>query len=59
MKNKFDDAKRKNRDFTIDFAKLGTISIDELKQAIIEDIEALKEIYGVKFVTAPSLRLPI
>lgn len=59
MKNKFDDAKRKNRDFTIDFTKLGTISIDELKQAIIEDIEALKEIYGVKFVTAPSLRLPI
>jgi hypothetical protein len=50
---------RKNRDLTIEFEKLGTISIDELQQAVIEDIAALKEIYGVKYVTAPTLRIPV
>jgi hypothetical protein len=59
FRDKFDDAKRRHRDLTIDFEKLGTISIDEFKQAVFEDIEALKDIYGVKFVTAASLRLPI
>jgi hypothetical protein len=59
FKQKFEDAMRKHRDLTIDFDKLGTISIDEFKQALFEDLEALKEIYGVKYVTAASLRLPV
>ena len=59
FKNKFEDAMRRNRDLTIDFEKLGTISIDEFKQAVIEDIEAMKELYNVKFVTAPTLRVPV
>lgn len=59
FKDKFEEAMRKHRDLTIDFEKLGTISIDEFKQAVFEDIEALKEIYGVKYVTAASIRLPV
>jgi hypothetical protein len=47
FKDKFQEAMRKNRDLSIEFEKLGTISIDELQQALIEDIAALKEIYGV------------
>ncbi|TCS59860.1 hypothetical protein [Varunaivibrio sulfuroxidans] len=43
----------------IDYRELGTISIDELAQAIYTDIQALKDIYNVKYVTAPRLKLPI
>lgn len=43
----------------IDYKSLGTIAIDELKQAIWSDIEALKEQYGVKFVTAVRLSVPV
>jgi hypothetical protein len=42
---------------TIDYKALGTISIDELAHAVIEDIQALKDIYRIQFVTAPRLRL--
>src|SRR5579883_372650 len=59
FKDKFQEAMRKNRDLTIEFEKLGTISIDEFKQAVIEDIEAMKELYNVRFVTAPTLRVPV
>jgi len=59
FKNKFDEAMRKNRDLTIDFEKLGTICIDEFQQAFIEDMAGVKEFYGVRFVTAPTLRIPV
>jgi hypothetical protein len=42
---------------TIDYTELGTISIDELRDAVIEDIEALKNIYNVRFVKGPRLRM--
>ena len=32
----------------IDYKELGTISIDELAQAVYTDIQALKDIYHVK-----------
>ena len=45
------------RGLTIDYKALGTISIDELAHAIIEDIQALKELYNVRYVKGPRLRL--
>jgi hypothetical protein len=39
----------------IDYDTLRTITLDEWKQAIWEDIEALKEHFGVSYVTAPKL----
>ena len=42
----------------IDYKTLGTIPLDELKQAIWEDIEALREEFGVSFVTGVKLVVP-
>jgi hypothetical protein len=42
----------------IDYKSLGTINIDELKQAIWEDIEALKDQFGVAYVTGVKLTVP-
>jgi hypothetical protein len=42
----------------IDYKSLGTIAIDELKQAIWEDIEALKEQFGVSYATGVKLVVP-
>ena len=42
---------------TIGYRELGTISIDELAHALLEDIQALKDIYGVGFVKNTRLRL--
>lgn len=42
----------------IDYKNLGTIKIDELKQALWEDIEALKDQFGVSFVTGVKLLVP-
>ena len=45
------------RGLTIGYKELGTISIDELLHAIAADVHALKDIYGVKYVKAPRLKL--
>ena len=42
----------------IDYKNLGTIKIDELKQALWEDIEALKDQFGVSYVTGVKLLVP-
>lgn len=42
---------------TISYKELGTISIDEFKQAILADLAALKDIYNVHYLTAPRLKL--
>lgn len=41
---------------TISYRELGTISIDELAHALLEDIHALKDIYNVRYVKAPRLK---
>jgi len=41
----------------IAYKELGTISIDEFQQAIIADLQALKEIYNVQYVKAPRLKI--
>lgn len=42
----------------IDYKRLGTINIDELRQAIWADIEALKDQFGVSYVTGVKLYVP-
>lgn len=42
----------------IDYQTLGTISLDELKQAIWADIEALRDGFGVSFVKGVKLQVP-
>ena len=49
---------KKSDPVEIDYKSLGTIAIDELKQAIWEDIEALKDQFGVSFVTGVKLVVP-
>lgn len=44
---------------TVSYNQLGTISIDELAHAIIEDIKALKEVYNIQFVRGARLRLHV
>ena len=42
----------------IDYKNLGTIKLDELKQAIWEDIQMLRDEFGVSFVTGVKLVVP-
>lgn len=49
----------KHDPLVIDYRELGTISLDELKQAFWEDIEQLKEQFGVGFVTNVKLVMPV
>ena len=53
-------SKKKNDDaLIIEYKALGTISIDELAHAIMEDIQTLKNEFNVRFVTGVRLRLPV
>jgi len=49
---------KKSDPVEIDYKGLGTIAIDELKQAILEDIDALKNQFGVSFVTGVKIIVP-
>lgn len=42
---------------TIGYKELGTISIEEMTDALIEDMKALRDIYNVRYVTGSRLRL--
>ena len=42
----------------IDYKTLGTIAMDELKQALWSDIEALKDQFGVSYVNGVMLIVP-
>ena len=42
---------------TIGYKELGTVSIDELTDALVEDMKALKDIYNVRFVKGARLKL--
>lgn len=43
----------------IEYRGLGTITIDELAHAIMEDIQTLKEEFNVRYVTGVRLHLPV
>lgn len=45
------------RGLLVEYRHLGTVSIDELKQAIFTDLECLRDIYGVEYVTAPTMKI--
>ncbi len=42
-------------DVTFTYARLGTITLDEQKQAIWEDIQALRDEFGVAYITGAEL----
>lgn len=42
---------------TITYKELGNISIDEFVQAVIADVNALKDIYNVRYVKCPRIKL--
>lgn len=44
---------------TIDYSKMGTMTIDEFKQALWTDLQVLKEHHSVKYIDAPRLRLQV
>ena len=58
MKNKYGKSFEPNG-LTIAYKELGTMHIDEFAQALLADIEALKEIYHVHYVRSSSLRLHV
>ncbi len=55
MTIKGDDSNSKG--LTISYRQLGTISIDELLQALIQDVHALRDVYNIQYVKSPRLRL--
>ena len=51
--------KSRRRDgLIIEYRALGTINIDELIHALIEDLKTLKDVYNVRYVTAARLKVP-
>ena len=42
---------------TIGYGELGTVALNELRDAIIEDIQALKDIYNIRYVRNPTLKI--
>lgn len=42
---------------TIGYKQLGTISIDEFAHALVQDIQALKDIYNISYVKGSRLKL--
>ena len=42
---------------TVDYRGLGTISIEELAHAIIEDLHVLKDEFHISYVRAPRLKI--
>ena len=50
--------KKKDYALLIEYKALGTICIEELCQAILEDLHALRDNHNVRFVTGVRLRIP-
>lgn len=49
--------KKNSAGFTVDYSKMGVITIDELKQALWTDLQILKDERRVKYIKAPRLKL--
>lgn len=45
------------RGLVIGFKELGTISIEELTDALVEDMKALRDIYNVQYVKGCRLKI--
>ena len=48
----------KIRPVEIDYKSLGTINLDEFKQALWDDIQALHDQFGVSFIKGAKLVVP-
>lgn len=55
MKKNNNRFNRNRTRLTIDYRALGTINLDEFLHAVMVDTQALKDIYNIRFVTAPRL----
>ncbi|MBN7759263.1 hypothetical protein JYP46_20760 [Nitratireductor aquimarinus] len=42
---------------TVNYAALGTISIQELAHAVLEDVHALRDIYNIQYVRGSRLKI--
>ena len=42
---------------TIDYSRIGVMTIEEFKQALWTDIQILKDEHNVKYITKPKLKL--
>lgn len=54
-KEKKDKKDTSDTDLTYTYERLGTITLDEQKQAIWEDIQALRDEFGVAYITGAEL----
>jgi hypothetical protein len=52
---KKDKEKYNDTELTITYQSLGTVTLDEQKQAIWEDIQALRDEFGVSYLTGVEL----
>jgi len=44
---------------TVDYTRLGTISLNEWRQAILTDLHVLEDLHDVQYITAPLLRIQV
>lgn len=51
--------KHKPTGLTVDYTRMGAMTIDEFKQALWTDLQILKEDHHVKYVIAPKLKLEL
>ena len=42
---------------TVDYKAIGTVSIEEFTRAVIADLQALKELYNIHYVTASKIKI--
>ena len=50
---------KKPKPFVIGYEELGTIPIKELRDALIEDMHSIREIYNIQYVTSGRLIIPV
>ena len=43
--------------FLISYSKIGTVSIEELRNALIEDIHVLKDLYNIHYLRGARLKI--
>ncbi len=51
--------KRKDHALIIEYKALGTISVEELMHALMEDLFAIQEDFHVRFVKDVRIRIPV
>ena len=52
-----EEGPRESNSLIIAYKELGTISLDEFRHALIEDIQMLKEFYNISYIKGARLKL--